>query len=256
MFLAGIASILAVWLMGGTAVYACSLPNPGQDGRWFVGGRQTPPNTPTGVVATLWNYNPIPVQKSSSFWIMLALQGQDAYGQTGWLKLGGSTAEYIFLEWKAFPGAPSINRWWLDCAANRWVDRPTCQPAAKYDYYVIYSTTTQKLSFWVNGWVTFTTPDPVSWTPDIVQVMGEIHEGHNTDPASLIGRDHSPGDNTNRINAELVAITYVGSGGWVSANLTRTPLPGLNTMNYQKIEDVPGQPPQNWFRIWDNRCSD
>lgn len=260
--LVGAASIfLAFLLAGGPTVYAfCDLPNAGDNGAWFDGGIQTPPNTPTGIVSTLWNYNPDPVQRASSFWVMINRQqaGAGRWAQVGWVKWGpgeppSTATENIFPQYHASDNAGSVTTRYLNCASNTWVQSPACEPSSAISYWVTFNTSTQQFTMWVNGYATYQTAN-VGWTPDHFEDFAEIHEGDLNNPESNRGRDHSPGHDTNRIHSENVMVSYVGSGGWISANLTRTPDPQVRTMGYQRIEDIPGWPSQNYFRIWDSRC--
>jgi len=257
LIVASVAGFMSLVLAGWPAIYAaCQLNTGGDFYPFFVGGHQNAPNTPTGIVSSLWNYNPVPVRYSVSFWVMLErFATANRWAQVGWRKTSSMSTENIFLQYHQSDNSSDYVTRYLNCASNTWGTTPACEPSSMLSYWVFYAPSTKVFEFRVNGYATYQTNN-VGWTPDHFTNMGEIKEGDVSNQYTDKGRDHSPGHDSNRIHSENVMISYVNSGGWVSANLTRTDPSTGKTMHYQKVEDVPGWPSQNWFRIWDARCNE
>ena len=86
-----------------------------------------------GIKGDLWNYNPAPVFRGMSFWVMLVDSNVTNFAQVGWLKGNNDSVEYVFSE---FLGVSGWERYFYDAASDRWVGTQATSPTSSKNYKV------------------------------------------------------------------------------------------------------------------------
>ena len=253
-----VAVICNLAAFSGTNALACNPPSSGQFNAEFGGGEQQPSYAPQEAKASIDAYNPSPVYKSSSIWIMLA-NGFN-YAQMGWTHdYGLSTNELIFAEWIdsqcPLTSPCTVHNWGTPAGLTNYdVEYACCGSSSYFVFKYTYNgiTTLYSSKSHDSGYA--------NWTPNKIENFAEIHDysPNNSNPNSSPG-DHSAGDSVNIVN--VYNMQWYDGASWHNANLTYeglgsgiswdpTYFPSGSSALYQYAVAASGQ----WWQTYDTRC--
>jgi hypothetical protein len=225
--LSAAASLVVMWLVAPGVAAKCNPasvdPNRNNDttSYYWVGAKQTPGGTVTGVESTIWNYSPyVPNTRFSSAWVMLSKQASYTWAQIGPHEVVSDQRD---IHIQTASGTFS----------SIWDMNTPAQPLNTYTRVdVLYQAVLQSFIFQVNGVNVLV--KPLSWVPTNGQFYAEI--------PSLTTQ--MMGARTNNENLKLNYIQYGGAWHNLAGTVTST------NSTYFKFSGSSSS-----FFVWDDTCA-
>ena len=262
--LLGITVILTIAAMFGlfqaAPTYACDVGE-GNVQVNMVGYSQTPASWSStgdmGVKADIWNYNPSPIFRDTSLWVMLTdADGENWYNQIGWGKASGDSQELVFTEYSDGSGDDhDIFRYYHHTTGTTWTTSTTgaTSPASSKNYKIkwVYNSGTHQIQ---NTYDSGTSQNlTISWTPTNLAIFAETQNFGTDTP--LNDGDHAPGHYVspgpgNKLHVENNKYWNPSTSDWADTDTT-----GIAT-SIDNMEADTSSLNGIGFRVWDVRCND
>lgn len=212
-----------------TAIQPC---NPPCSNYWYRGGIQYGTATISGGEAHIDTFNPSPVYKDSSIWVMTLIQNANIYAQVGEDHINGNPNDRILVEYTP------------DGSKNPVLEYGGNAPSGNVDYQVYRDWRDGGMIFYWNGQIIHATD--ANWNPNGIQNAAEIQNYQHMSGIPSTG-DESMGDKSHIVYSNSVSWWDTNYNiHWASLDYNLYP----PHADYQMLGITNGN---NWS-TYDNRC--